>query len=86
MIYGIPGQTYDDFCRDIDFLTKNGCSNIIAHPLKLLRGTELWMMRKDLKCKEKNGGEYGIPLVVSCESFSEEDWIKMRDLADSLRR
>lgn len=85
IIYGIPTQTIMSFNESIQFLRDNGCSNIKAFPLELLRGTPLWYERQKWHCKEKKYGQFDIPYVVNSDSFTLEDWHEMRKIADSLK-
>lgn len=84
LMYGLPNQTVDSFQRSIDFVRDNGCENITAYPLKLLRGTKLESQREEFQFREMTMGDFQIPFVVESNSFSEEEWWKMKGIADSL--
>lgn len=84
LIYGLPTQTLDSFKYSIDFVLENGCSNISAFPLMLLKGTELYNTKNEYDFIEQNIGEYNIPVVIQSDSFTEGDWLKMKTLAENL--
>ena len=84
LIYGLPGQTVQSFTESILFLQANGCRSIVAFPLMLLRGTELFAERARWGFKERPEGRFGIPVVYESNSFSEADFGTMRQLADEL--
>ncbi len=84
IIYGLPNQTVDSFKRTIDFLVENGCRNIKAYPLMLLKGTELYHDKSKWKLEERAIGEFNIPVVISSNSFTEHDWQTMNEMAVQL--
>ena len=84
LIYGLPSQTYDSFVESIDFLQMNGCNKIIAFPLMLLKGTELYLEKGKYSMEEKIINEYDIPVVVKSNSFTENEWFKMKERAENL--
>jgi len=84
LIYGLPIQTVDTFQYNIDFLQSNGCENITAYPLMLLKGTELYEQKKRWKFVERKMGDFHLPTVVSSNTFSERDWLKMKGIADNI--
>lgn len=84
LIYGLPNQTLDTFKYNIDFLKSRGCENIKAYPLMLLKGTELYEKKNIYNFVEQPFGDFNIPTVVSSHSFTENDWWKMKDIADEL--
>lgn len=84
LIYGLPNQTVDSFKRSIDILKENGCTDITAFPLMLLKGTELYAEKEKWKMKEEVLGDFGIPTVTSSNSFTKEEWLKMECIAQSL--
>ena len=84
LIYGLPLQTLDSFKKSVEFLLKNGCSKIFAFPLMLLKGTELYSQKNDFNMHESATGDYNIPLVTSSNSYTESDWLKMKEIADNL--
>jgi radical SAM superfamily enzyme YgiQ (UPF0313 family) len=85
LIYGLPYQTLDTFRQSIDFLLFEGCENLTAFPLMLLKGTELYEQKKQFNFVEQKMGDFDIPTVVSSNSFSEQDWVKMSELAGQLK-
>lgn len=84
LIYGLPMQTVGSFKKSINFLKSNYCKNIIAYPLMLLKGTELYDRKNYYNMIEKEIGNYHIPTVVSSNSFTENDWLEMRNIANEL--
>lgn len=84
LIYGLPNQTVDSFRHSIDFLRASGCNRITAYPLMLLKGTELYAQKQKYGFVEKPLGDFGIPTVVASRSFSENDWLKMHEIAEQL--
>ncbi|MDM8521962.1 radical SAM protein [Desulfococcaceae bacterium HSG8] len=84
LIYGLPNQTFDSFRRSVDFLKSNGCGNLTAYPLMLLKRTELYAERKKWGFREKRMGKFGIPVVVRSDTFGEDEWYRMRKLAEGL--
>lgn len=84
LIYGLPNQTLDSFKKSVDFVLDNGCENITAYPLMLLKGTELYDQKERFSFKEKEVGDFNIPVVIECDSFSEKDWHLMKNMAESL--
>ncbi len=85
LIYGLPNQTVHSFIQSIEFLRKNGSRKIIAFPLMLLRGTELFHHRHKWNLKEKVIGEYNLPYVVSANSFNENDYKQMEQISNNLK-
>lgn len=84
LIYGLPTQTLESFRQSIDFVIENGCENITAFPLMLLKGTRLFDLKEQYSFKEEAVGEYNIPVVTSSNSFSREEWEEMGRLASLL--
>jgi hypothetical protein len=84
LIYGLPGQTVDTFRASIDWLQSRGVGRIKAWPLMLLRGTELDCQREEFNMRETQLGDYGIPVVTSSSSFTENEWNVMREIAEAL--
>jgi len=86
MIYGLPGQTLDSFSKGMEFLKQKsrGANCVIkAYPLKLLPGTPLYK-EKEKYAFEEETGELNIRRVVCSDSFTREDWLRMKNIADSL--
>lgn len=84
LIYGLPEQTVDSFKRSIDFVLANGCTNIAAYPLMLLKGTELFERKDDWQMLEQPTGEFNIPVVTSSTTFDFDEWIEMDEIASGL--
>ncbi len=84
LIYGLPSQTLDSFKDSIDFAFVNGCKNVTAFPLMLLKGTELYDQEDAFAFKEKIIGDFNIPVVVESNSFSESEWKEMKFIANQL--
>ncbi len=84
LIYGLPSQTFNSFNESIAFLQTNGCHKIKAFPLMLLKGTELYLEKEKYSMEEKIINEYDIPVVVKSDSFTEYEWLKMKERAESL--
>lgn len=84
LIYGLPKQTIDSFKQSIDFAYENGCLNLTAYPMMLLKGTELFYQKELFGFREQEIGEFNIPVVVESNTFSEEEWYLMQDIAQKL--
>lgn len=84
IIYGLPNQTVSSFQETINFLESNNCSTIYAYPLMLLRGTELEAKKDTWNLQEEIAEPYGIPVVVSSNSFNRSEWEEMNDIANRL--
>ena len=84
LIYGLPNQTVESFKQSIEFLYSNGCKNLTAYPLMLLRGTDLFFEKDNWAFKEKRMDKYRIPLVIESNSFNKNDWLKMQEMAAGL--
>ncbi len=84
LIYGLPMQTVQSFKDSIDFLIDNGCKSIVAYPLMLLKGTELYAERNKYDFVEKKLGSYNIPTVISSNTFTEMEWLEMDTIAKEL--
>ena len=99
LIFGLPGQTVESFQASIDFCKSYEVPTIHAFPLMLLRGTPLHEEKQKHKLVESNDTAHLLkvsndtdeppaddtPHVVSGESFSYEDWLKMSAMADDLQ-
>nr|VFJ50877.1 MAG: Radical SAM superfamily enzyme YgiQ, UPF0313 family [Candidatus Kentron sp. DK] len=81
LIYGLPNQTVDSFKRSIDFALENGATKILAFPLMLLKGTPLYAQKRKWNLEEKALGNFRIPTVVSGNTFKEDDWLRMDEIA-----
>lgn len=84
LIYGLPNQTVESFEKSISILKENGCTDITAFPLMLLKGTELYSEKDKWGMKEEVVGDFGIPMVTSSYSFTKEEWLMMEYIAQSL--
>ena len=98
LIYGLPLQTVDSFKQSIEFSQSLQPTRLVAWPLMLLRGTELYHQKELFDFKEtlfgfdemnqlsteSNRLSLGIPHVVSSNSFTFKDWTRMNDLARRL--
>jgi radical SAM superfamily enzyme YgiQ (UPF0313 family) len=84
LIYGLPGQTLQSFADSVLFLRDNGCERIVAFPLMLLRGTDLYAQKAKWGFKERSEGRFGIPVVYESHSFSEAEWHQMGEIANDL--
>jgi radical SAM superfamily enzyme YgiQ (UPF0313 family) len=92
LIFGLPAQTVASFEASINFCKELNIGTILAYPLMLLRGTELYYAKEklglvessDVKVDGINRLMAGIPHVIESPSFSREDWFKMADMAAAL--
>lgn len=93
LIYGLPHQTLDSFKRSLDRAHASGARRVDAHPLMLLRGTELHRRRSELGLVEGldafrhvEGGaarrvQRFIPHVVATPAMSSNEWREAAALA-----
>jgi coproporphyrinogen III oxidase-like Fe-S oxidoreductase len=81
LIYGLPHQTLDSFKRSIEWCENNGIPRLRAWPLMLLRGTPLYDQKHQFGFKESI--DQRIPIVIASDSFTEDEYRSMADLADS---
>ncbi|MGF1768629.1 radical SAM protein [Enterovibrio makurazakiensis] len=84
LIYGLPTQTLSSFEQSIQFLLERGVTCIKAFPLMLLEGTQLSFDKNLYGIKEGHIDQSGIPHVIESDSFTHEEWISMRELAERL--
>lgn len=84
LIYGLPHQTLDSFRRNIDTLVSLGCKKLVAYPLMLLKGTELYAEKERWGFVEKTMGDFQIPTVIASHSFTETEWVQMGEIAQGL--
>jgi len=82
--YSLPVQTLNSFKRDIEMVQKLGICEVVAFPLMLLPGTELYSILQQEGVREKPQGEYGIPHVVSGPGFTEKEWERMHEPTEQL--
>ncbi len=84
LIYGLPGQTFNSFRSSIDYLTDRNVISIKAFPLMLLEGTKLADDVNKYNIVQDVIDGSNIPHVVSCNSFSRNDWERMHDYATKI--
>lgn len=84
LIYGLPGQSLDSFARSIEHLHARGCTAIKAWPLMLLPGTKLHAEKEQWGMREEVLGEFRIPVVTESDTFTREEWERMKDMAAGL--
>lgn len=78
LMYGLPNQTLASFRESLRWCADRGVPVLKAWPLMLLRGTKLERERDRWGLVE-NDDE--IPVVVRSNSFTEEEWRAMGELA-----
>jgi len=86
LIYGLPLQTVSSFQKSIAYSIENGCNNLTAFPLMLLKGTELHQQKQKFSLKEKSIGDYNIPVVTESSTYTENEWYKMKEIAEQLNK
>ena len=85
LIFGIPGQTEATFVESVNFVIRNGCTNINCFPLRIPRGSEMERTRHADAVKElPYEGNYSVDQVMESFSFSEGDWGRMCEIAGVL--
>jgi len=84
LIYGLPTQTVRSFQESVSYLQGLDCPKIRAFPLMLLRGTELWAQKQRWGYREEPNGPYHIPVTVESNTFTRDEWVSMKLLADAL--
>lgn len=84
LIYGLPTQTLHSFTQSLQFLHERNVMNIKAFPLMLLEGTQLSDDRETYGIKECHIDDSGIPHVVQSDSFTNDEWKAMREIAKKL--
>jgi len=82
LIYGLPHQTPASFQQTIDYAQSLEPTAINAFPLALYRGSRL---ERDREVWELTVKDKGLPLVISSNSFTREDYQHMEEMAQSLR-
>ena len=85
LIYGLPNQTVSSFKKCIDYVKSKGCENVTAWPLMLLKGTPLYYEKEKYHMKEEVLGDFNIPVVTSNSSFTKDEWLEMRSIAEGLK-
>ncbi len=81
LIFGLPGQTLESFRESVAWCLERRVPVIRAFPLMLLRGTPLDRERHRWRLRERGGG---IPIVVGSNSFDQDDWEQMAQVAEAL--
>jgi hypothetical protein len=78
LIWGLPGETYRDFSRNLDELTCVFPSHTI-YPYALLPGTELFDRRAEYKIKTIEMAPYGearADYIISCLSYDQNEGLR----------
>jgi coproporphyrinogen III oxidase-like Fe-S oxidoreductase len=83
IIYGLPGQTLRSFESTVGKLQRIGSLTIKAYPLMLLPGTRLSHQKEHWQYEERMDS-IGIPYVSKSNSFSEAEYEKMEEIAQSI--
>lgn len=86
LIYGLPGQTFESFRESMFFLLDKGCTVVNSFPLKLLKGTALWLAGDTWGMVETAEGQFQVPVVTRSDSFGRDEWERMRSLSKAVRR
>ncbi len=81
LIYGLPLQKPESFQRTIDYARSLGPDQILAFPLGLYRGSGLEREKEKWGLIVENKG---LPLVVSSNSFTRDDYYRMEEMANAL--
>lgn len=84
LIFGLPYQTFDSFKLSVLQLKSLGVKKIVAYPLMLLPGTELFDQKDKFGLNEESLGKFNIPTVTSSYSFSKEEWLMMESYANTI--
>ena len=81
LIYGLPGDNYEGFCKSLDFAVSASPNNIDIFPLSVLPGTLLAESADKLGLKHKGFPSYE---VTESDSFSRSDIIKAAQLTKAV--
>lgn len=81
LIYGLPAQTLAAFEASVLWCRERGVPVVRAFPLMLLRGTGLDRDRSRWNLVESTDA---IPVVVSSDTFSRDEWGQMQAIAERL--
>jgi radical SAM superfamily enzyme YgiQ (UPF0313 family) len=81
LIYGLPEQTLSSFRASVQWCIERGVPVVHAFPLMLLRGTLLEQNRERWGLIESRDR---IPVVMESNTFSQEEWGEMREMAEGL--
>jgi hypothetical protein len=49
-----------------------------------LKGTELYEQKEKFNFVEQNMGDFNIPTVIASNSYTEQEWLKMSEIAEQL--
>lgn len=82
VIYGLPNQTPESFGATLAFLESLNVPKIVAFSLHLLPGTELFWEREKWNMRVEYHGRFGIPTVVSSNSYTKDGWLQMKAMAE----
>lgn len=83
LIYGIPFQTVASFKKSIKFLQELKCPHIKAFPLRIPENSILARSKDNFKIKEIFLPEILSYVVCRNDSFSKNDWKKMKRVANT---
>ncbi len=94
LIFGLPKQTVKSFKQSIEYCKRFNFTKILAFPLMLLRGTELYYQKDKLGLIESHEIasplidriQDDIPHVVASPHFSYADWQEMSRIAGMLEQ
>lgn len=78
LIYGLPGDNYQGFCRSLDFALQLAPNHLDIFPLAVLPGTPLHRQRKDFGIESAEAPPY---LLERSASWSDADMARSRHLA-----
>lgn len=93
MIFGFPGETYNEYIKGLERLIRSGVNRVYSYNLRLLSGIDLATSENrrrygfvtKFRMPERTYGIYeGEPVteveevVVGCESFDYDDYLKVR--------
>ncbi len=80
LIYGLPGDTYEGFCKSIDYALSLRPNHLDIFPLAVLKGTDLYDQAKKFNLNWREEEPY---TVHSTPDFSTDDMEKARKLAEA---
>lgn len=83
LIYGLPEQTLASFKETVSWCLVRGVPTIKAFPLMLLRGTDVENRKDEWGLRESAGS---MPVVLSSNTFTEDEWIEMAKLSEALKQ
>lgn len=78
LIWGLPGETFDDFANNLDVLTAVFPSHTI-YPYAMLPGTELFDRREELGIETVELAPYGdarADYIIACNSFGRSEGLE----------